>query len=107
MTAYVLGSGAKNLKCRRLAVGVDGAKRWQVLLALVGVHRDQQVVIYANNVHFMKATFVELPPFERLRADYLDDAAYRQLQLALMANPEAGDVIEGTERKEKRHEKKA
>jgi len=43
----------------------------------------------------MNATFVELPPFERLRAEYLDDAAYRQLQLALMANPEAGDVIEG------------
>lgn len=58
--------------------------------------RDRQVVIYADNVHFMKATFVELPPFERLRADYLDDAAYRQLQLALMANPEAGDVIEST-----------
>jgi hypothetical protein len=67
-----------------------------VLLPLAGVHRDPQVVIYANNVHFMKATFVELPPFERLRADYLDDAAYRQVQLALMANPEAGDVIEGT-----------
>lgn len=44
----------------------------------------------------MKATFVELPPFERLRADYLDDEAYRALQLELMANPEAGDVIEGT-----------
>lgn len=44
----------------------------------------------------MKATFVELPPFERLRAEYLDDEAYRELQLALMANPEAGDVIEGT-----------
>jgi len=44
----------------------------------------------------MRATFVELPPFERLRATYLNDAAYRELQLALMANPEAGDVIEGT-----------
>ena len=44
----------------------------------------------------MKATFVELPPFERVRQSYLDDAAYRQLQDELMANPEAGDVIEGT-----------
>ncbi len=44
----------------------------------------------------MKATFVELPPFERVRPDYLDDKAYQQLQLELMANPEAGDVIEGT-----------
>lgn len=44
----------------------------------------------------MQATFVELPPFERVRHDYLDDDAYRQLQLDLMANPEAGDMIEGT-----------
>jgi len=44
----------------------------------------------------MKATFVELPPFERLRASYLDDAAYRALQEELMHNPHAGDVIEGT-----------
>ena len=44
----------------------------------------------------MNATFIELPPFERLRPQYLDDAAYRTLQLELMANPMAGDVIEGT-----------
>jgi mRNA-degrading endonuclease RelE of RelBE toxin-antitoxin system len=44
----------------------------------------------------MKATFVELPPFERLRASYLDDAAYLALQNELMQNPHAGDVIEGT-----------
>ncbi len=44
----------------------------------------------------MEATFVELPPFERLRPDYLDDEAYRHLQQELMADPEAGDVIEGT-----------
>jgi len=44
----------------------------------------------------VKATFVELPPFERVRQSYLDDTAYRQLQDELMANPEAGDVIEGT-----------
>jgi mRNA-degrading endonuclease RelE of RelBE toxin-antitoxin system len=44
----------------------------------------------------MQATFVELPPFERVRRDYLDDEAYRQLQQELMADPEKGDVIEGT-----------
>jgi mRNA-degrading endonuclease RelE of RelBE toxin-antitoxin system len=44
----------------------------------------------------MKATFIELPAFQRLRAVYLDDEAYRALQLELMQNPEAGDVIEGT-----------
>jgi hypothetical protein len=44
----------------------------------------------------MKATFVELPLFERIRKDYLDDDAYSDLQQELMSNPEAGDMIEGT-----------
>ena len=44
----------------------------------------------------MNATFVELPPFERVRTSYLDDAAYLSLQNQLMANPQAGDVLEGT-----------
>lgn len=44
----------------------------------------------------MKAVFVELPPFERYRKDYLDDSAFRRLQLELMTNPTAGDVIKGT-----------
>ena len=44
----------------------------------------------------MKATFVELPAFERHRAKYLDDAAFSELQSELMRNAEAGDVIEGT-----------
>jgi len=44
----------------------------------------------------MKATFVELPPFERTRKDYIDEESYRQLQLELMDNPLAGAVIEGT-----------
>lgn len=44
----------------------------------------------------VKAVFVELPAFERHRGDYLDDAAFGELQLALMKNPEAGEVIEGT-----------
>lgn len=44
----------------------------------------------------MKATFFELPPFERTRKDYMDEESYRQLQLELMDNPIAGAVIEGT-----------
>lgn len=44
----------------------------------------------------MKATFIELPPFERHRQDYLNDESFRGFQNALMGNPEAGDVIEGT-----------
>jgi hypothetical protein len=41
----------------------------------------------------MKAIFVELPAFERRRADYLDDDAFLALQNLLMKNPTAGDVI--------------
>ncbi|WP_231586654.1 addiction module toxin RelE [Cupriavidus basilensis] len=44
----------------------------------------------------MKAVFVELPAFARYRTAYLDDDAFRGLQSAMMINPEAGDVIEGT-----------
>jgi hypothetical protein len=44
----------------------------------------------------MKALFVELPAFERHRSEYLDDEAFTALQAALMANPEAGDVIPDT-----------
>lgn len=43
----------------------------------------------------MDAVFVELPAFARYRADYLDDDAYRCLQLELMRDPLAGDVIRG------------
>ncbi len=44
----------------------------------------------------MKATFVELPPFERHRKNYLDDQAFSALQQKLMQSPLAGDVIIGT-----------
>jgi hypothetical protein len=44
----------------------------------------------------MKALFVELPAFARFRNDYLDDEGFRGLQTAMISNPEAGDVIEGT-----------
>ena len=44
----------------------------------------------------VKAVFVELPPFERYRPDYLDDDAFLRLQRLLMLNPEAGALIPGT-----------
>jgi hypothetical protein len=44
----------------------------------------------------MQAVFVELPAFERRRPEYLDDDGLRRLQATLLADPEAGDLIEGT-----------
>ena len=44
----------------------------------------------------MKAVFVELPPFARIRKTYMNDEAYSLLQHSLMDNPKAGDVIEET-----------
>ena len=44
----------------------------------------------------MKALFVELPAFERLRSHYLDDHAFAALQKLLMASPEAGDQMPGS-----------
>jgi hypothetical protein len=44
----------------------------------------------------MKAVFVELPAFERHRADYLDDDAFRGLENLLMKHPEAGDPMPDT-----------
>lgn len=44
----------------------------------------------------MKAVFVELPAFARFRASYLDDGGFARLQQYMMANPDAGEVIEGT-----------
>ncbi len=44
----------------------------------------------------MKAVFVELPPFERHRAGYLGDDAFRALQELLMQQPEAGDLMPDT-----------
>lgn len=44
----------------------------------------------------MDAIFVELPPFERHRANYLNDKDFHALQRFLMRYPLAGDVIQGT-----------
>lgn len=44
----------------------------------------------------MKALFIELPAFTRSWRSYMDDASFQALQEAMMKNPYAGDVIEGT-----------
>jgi hypothetical protein len=44
----------------------------------------------------MKASFIELPPFERLRVDHLTDDNFLKFQLMLMENPLKGDVIQQT-----------
>ncbi|MFJ4064186.1 toxin [Pseudomonas sp. NPDC089996] len=44
----------------------------------------------------MDAIFVELPPFERYRADLLSEEQFRCLQQILLSCPDAGDVIKGT-----------
>lgn len=42
-------------------------------------------------------SFIELAPFERAREVYdMDDAEFAELQMALLAEPEAGDVIPGS-----------
>ena len=44
----------------------------------------------------MKLVFVEAPAFTRHREAYLDDQEFRQLQVALLRNPVAGDLIPAT-----------
>jgi hypothetical protein len=44
----------------------------------------------------MKLVFLETPLFTRLIGDYLADESYRELQRALMENPQVGDLMPGT-----------
>jgi hypothetical protein len=44
----------------------------------------------------MRASFVELPAFARLRNKYRDDESFRAMQNALMDDPSAEYVIQGT-----------
>ncbi|AVR05927.1 hypothetical protein [Pluralibacter gergoviae] len=43
----------------------------------------------------MDALFIELPPFERHRAEYFSDDDFKAFQQMLLHNPCAGDVIRG------------
>ncbi len=54
------------------------------------------VARFVSHPHRPLATFVELPPFERWRQNYLTDEDYRALQNLLLVNPEAGDLIQGS-----------
>lgn len=42
-------------------------------------------------------TFIELEPFARAREQLLDDSEFARLQLHLIAQPEAGDVVPGSD----------
>jgi hypothetical protein len=42
-------------------------------------------------------TFIELEPFARAREALLDDGEFAQLQMYLLAQPDAGDVIPGSD----------
>ena len=44
----------------------------------------------------MRLLFFETPIFLRLLPNYLEDKEYRELQLALLENPQMGDVMPGT-----------
>ena len=44
--------------------------------------------------------FLEAPAFTRHLADYLSEEEYCALQMELVRNPEAGDLIPGTGRQE-------
>jgi len=41
-------------------------------------------------------TFIESSAFERMRAAYLDDEEYAELQEFMMQNPEAGRIVRGS-----------
>jgi putative component of toxin-antitoxin plasmid stabilization module len=42
-------------------------------------------------------TFIELDPFARAREAMLDDSEFARLQMHLLTQPEAGDVIPGSD----------
>jgi hypothetical protein len=44
----------------------------------------------------MKLVFFETPLFTKLLSGYLSDQDYRALQIALLANPNMGDLMPGT-----------
>jgi hypothetical protein len=55
--------------------------------------RDLRIATWLPYSFVVKAIFLELPAFELRREEYLDDKAFRDLQLLLMLDPEAGEMI--------------
>lgn len=45
---------------------------------------------------YMRLLFFETPLFSRLLPNYLENKEYRELQIALLENPQMGDVMPGT-----------
>ena len=89
----------------RVSTGSDRFVRLRGALSTVlKIRSASALLVYTRLAYGMnssyhlivKAVFVELPPFERQRAGYLNDEAFLKLQRLLMLNPEAGDVIPGT-----------
>jgi hypothetical protein len=60
------------------------------------VMRRDRLHLYVICVYFMKAKFVELPPFQRWRRDYLDDGEFAALQEVMMRLPEVAALIPGS-----------
>ncbi|MGC2029051.1 MAG: hypothetical protein WA642_03460 [Steroidobacteraceae bacterium] len=58
----------------------------------------QRLYYYTQSAYspVMRALFIELPAFARLRNEYLDDKSSRAMQNAMMDDPSAGDVIQET-----------
>ena len=52
--------------------------------------------VHTQFAYTLNVEFIETPTFTALIADYLEDDEYRALQSFLAAEPEAGDVIQGT-----------
>ena len=67
-------------------------------LHLAVVRHTHRLYYYTQSAYSgdLRALFIELPAFERLRNEYLDDEGLRAMQNALMDHPSAGDVIQGT-----------
>ena len=51
---------------------------------------------YVPDVYSEMLTFVETKLFTQLVSDYLSDDEYAALQQAIVAHPEAGDLIRGS-----------
>ena len=55
-----------------------------------------QSIRYLRILKSMKLVFFETPLFTKILSDYLSDQDYRALQIALLANPNMGDLMPGT-----------
>jgi hypothetical protein len=59
------------------------------------VESAAELLMPDDPIHPTAFQFVEAPAFSRFREDYLDDEGFTGLQLSLVRNPEAGDLVPG------------